>query len=1345
MPISTHVFFSISHNNNAQLDIFKLISKNTEMNTVLALFDFTRFQNTILSPQELATGFTFYPPEDIVNTELPKSLEFINEIQNLFLNYDRNNKEQTSKLLDFIENNIHTGFQELSTNIFLRPQKVRDYVHLYSLLSKNVKIIVCQNLICTPIFSYYLIKEKVCSVFEAEQLMATTASNIFRSYIATFSRLIDCFNCKLFEKINIEIIETFIDDNPDKFIELTSKMDFSEGDILETLTKLSALYGAVNCFKYLSLQEPNFTDISNYAVVGGNMEIIRILIQKGIRFDESAIVALYFRRDELFDWLQSQKTEETTQRNQNHLEYSITDTLTIRAIYSLTKKNRLIYTNDWLSVFSLDGLIEPIRELSKSCMFLGSLFFNVTDEEILNNFLDNARDVYILKLLDYSLIFGYSLHLHVIINHMKFPSICQLNPKILDFIKSKNPEIFKEVNNILQIDTDIEKNYQKFIAGIPINISVLIDVMKYSMNMNDLQTFQNLCEKFNDADCTIEQLIGFLQSSSLTWPFASKKIVEKEPDGSVCIPLTRYFSISNDNSIIPAKVADIIMKDQDLQSQLTAYDCINLLSMVQPEYTDISPLISLLRKFGLITDEKLKTINEIQEFVYNSPKIDELVKEDIDEFLNIIPPHLDFINKVIGIEVTKEFYDKILQLFIIMFKPINRERLEKNFHSKLFKFPEEMVKLHSDFLDFLTDPVNKKHIDIKALSKSKHNFDFIRFLEFSDEEFQILKKNSFGKSNMMFNPVNSRFFTIEEVLKFGKPSTIVHAIMNKPLNPQDISLIKNLFDDKDFSNKYNLYRQIFIKDEICQGFETKWLLFVLWKEKSFDEISFKILDELLSREMNDSSKCNLFLKIPTDKEAYDFIVSRRERINDSCLIIYSIRTSTQLVEKGTPIEDFYFQQIFASPNKLNYENLFDYKVSKLAIALGFINAIRWNNIDAVHLLISKGAPINAIINSKTPLQDGIYYNSFECVERLVSLGASLKFNGMQTAVGECMNCKNSEIISLICSKIDYEYESHFKSVNQIQLKISGKSSGFPEKEDLVKMIKQISLPNDLDLDFIAKEMQNCCNYATALNLILTIANIDLSPISFLIKVRKQSANPDLWNFVVNNITKSNSVFRTVYCVITDTELTDPSDQLHQLLFIATRLGNINVLKSLLENGASIEEVEGYYNLLSPSLEAISKNRSDILQLFISAGLTFDHIYSTDNFTLINASIEFNSMKCFDLLLERSSLRHVVVETPMMTALQTFERTGNDYFINKLIDKIDIEYERIVDPSFSDYLLFKEGRIAEFHYKSSQRPQPKPLTQADKFLAEKLKKSDLAQLMLAYKILSVTIGGYQKIF
>ncbi|EAY20791.1 hypothetical protein TVAG_391750 [Trichomonas vaginalis G3] len=235
------------------------------------------------------------------------------------------------------------------------------------------------------------------------------------------------------------------------------------------------------------------------------------------------------------------------------------------------------------------------------------------------------------------------------------------------------------------------------------------------------------------------------------------------------------------------------------------------------------------------------------------------------------------------------------------------------------------------------------------------------------------------------------------------------------------------------------------------------------------------------------------------------------------------------------------------------------------------------------------------------------------------------------------------------------------------------------------------------------------SFSNPLRIILLFTPVDLTGLSPLIplQMERRNAIPDetkeeIWKFIEKNIYESSEWFKAVYSVIMNIKPINKMENLSDLLFIAVRLGNFDIIQELIIKGAKINSVEGIYNRLSPSLEAISKDRSDILQLFINNGLDVNSIYSRDNFTLINASIEYNSMKCFDILIEKASLNHIVVQTPMMVALQTFERTGNDYFINKLLDKIDIEYETIVDSSFVNYTLFKEGKIPEFHYTSDHR-------------------------------------------
>ncbi|EAY01673.1 hypothetical protein TVAG_384120 [Trichomonas vaginalis G3] len=901
--------------------------------------------------------------------------------------------------------------------------------------------------------------------------------------------------------------------------------------------------------------------------------------------------------------------------------------------------------------------------------------------------------------------------------------------------------------------------------------------MKYCISINDMATFKELAVKFRNTDYSLEQLLELLKLSPLTWSFASKKIVEKEPDGSVCIPLTRYYFISEDNGIIPAQVADIIMKDPELQSQLTAYDCINLLSMINQNYTDISPLISLLTKFGLIDQKDHITnnslIKDVQQIVYNSPKIEQLIKEDILGFANIISPHLDFIKNVTGIEVPKEFYEKVVHIYMnTVHQPA--------YTTKVFPNQPERSNYYKylDFVTFLTHPINRKHVNIIELSKSIMNLNLIKQFEYTEEEINHLKTVKFMKDYLMFNQKNVKYFTIKEILNTNNDSTVIHAALTKTLTPEDVSAIQEYINSK-YSNEFSShkektfvrteFRPIFIRDEICNGFSDKLLLYFLMPVADFDDICGKILDALFARNMNDEEKFRLFMKIPYDKKAIEFIISRKEKINNSCLIVYSMRANTQIVDKGTPIEDLYFAKSFSIYPSLRYESLFDYKVSKAAMAKALFYAIYNNNEAAFNLLISKGAPINVIIEGMTPLQYAISIGVKSIACKLMELGASLGFNGTKTAAFCAEESGDKTMIELFCSKINLDYESLFQDIRKIHIPDSA-TPKYPGI-DIFQIIntsftkffsqidrcfncaakwskRNINIPQVTKL--IQNEMTTVSSFTNSLYIMLYFTPVDIAAFEDIIprvfsirRILPAHERQEVWDFIVNNINESNKWFKAVYSVITGIKMIEEVENLSDLLYIATRLGNIEIITELLDKGARIEDVEGIFNRMSPSLEAISKDRSDILELFILHGLKFDHIYSIDNFTLLNASIEFNSTKCFDLLFSQTSFGHFVVETPMMSALQTFERTGNDYFINKLLPQIDTEYERIVDSSFCDYLLFKSGQIPEFHYNSAKRPNnlPKPSSHFNDNSSKiaNLESSDLIQKILVYQYLSETLS------
>ena len=78
-----------------------------------------------------------------------------------------------------------------------------------------------------------------------------------------------------------------------------------------TLIQLSAFYGSIKCFKFLYLnkaslllndfnEDPN--SIASFAISGGNIEIIRILLSEKVDFSSALFTSVSYHRDDLFFW-----------------------------------------------------------------------------------------------------------------------------------------------------------------------------------------------------------------------------------------------------------------------------------------------------------------------------------------------------------------------------------------------------------------------------------------------------------------------------------------------------------------------------------------------------------------------------------------------------------------------------------------------------------------------------------------------------------------------------------------------------------------------------------------------------------------------------------------------------------------------------------------------------------------------------------------------------------------------------------------------------------------------------------------------------------------------------------
>lgn len=77
-----------------------------------------------------------------------------------------------------------------------------------------------------------------------------------------------------------------------------------------TLIQYSAFHGSLNCFKYLltngallDLKDADGMNLIQYAIMGGNIEIIRIIEQNNCSFNGAGQMAALYHHHKIFDWI----------------------------------------------------------------------------------------------------------------------------------------------------------------------------------------------------------------------------------------------------------------------------------------------------------------------------------------------------------------------------------------------------------------------------------------------------------------------------------------------------------------------------------------------------------------------------------------------------------------------------------------------------------------------------------------------------------------------------------------------------------------------------------------------------------------------------------------------------------------------------------------------------------------------------------------------------------------------------------------------------------------------------------------------------------------------------------
>lgn len=251
-------------------------------------------------------SFSFY-------LEIIKSIS--DQIRSTFTSYEL--------FTDLIKNNYlkfklyELGFIDLSTVLFHLKKKSND-LNLFFIFAFEVK----KNDI--GLYSSYTAQSSSFREFlatvtpEEHEILRSKGLNQARE--ALLIRSNDASGFQSYQNLNNLSIDLKIKSNYEN-------RQFSEETL--SLIEYAALFGAVDVFKFLLLKNASLsTNLPKYAVTGGNYEIIHILEQNGIKFnnEESLNAAIKYHRNELVQYI----------RESLEVEYSIESLKTSLTFYNLS-------------------------------------------------------------------------------------------------------------------------------------------------------------------------------------------------------------------------------------------------------------------------------------------------------------------------------------------------------------------------------------------------------------------------------------------------------------------------------------------------------------------------------------------------------------------------------------------------------------------------------------------------------------------------------------------------------------------------------------------------------------------------------------------------------------------------------------------------------------------------------------------------------------------------------------------------------------------------------------------------------------------------------------------------
>lgn len=165
----------------------------------------------------------------------------------------------------------------------------------FNLIMELIKLVMPENpIVSHSSFTYYLMEN---GLLKGENFVISSSPMNFNKTELPFSE--DSIGYSIMND-DVSSFSSFLCD----FNELEFDVDYKSKDRKETVLELAAHSGSVKIFKYLMLNGMKLNEkIPNFAIKGGNTEILQILLQNGFSFQNYLLKAVKYHRNDAAQWI----------------------------------------------------------------------------------------------------------------------------------------------------------------------------------------------------------------------------------------------------------------------------------------------------------------------------------------------------------------------------------------------------------------------------------------------------------------------------------------------------------------------------------------------------------------------------------------------------------------------------------------------------------------------------------------------------------------------------------------------------------------------------------------------------------------------------------------------------------------------------------------------------------------------------------------------------------------------------------------------------------------------------------------------------------------------------------